>query len=197
MEISCCFIVLNEEQTLERILTCASKFADEIVVVDTGSCDASVEIAKKFTDKVYNFKWVDDFSKARNFAFSKATKPYLMWLDADDYIDDANIAQILEFKKLNVDFDVAYMLYATAFDETGNTTFCYKRERIVKNAPQFRFVDPIHEVIVPSGKVVHLDITIEHRKVKQSDPLRNLNFYRRLKAKGVPFTARMQFYYAN
>ena len=197
MEISCCFIVLNEEQTLGRILKCASQFADEIIVVDTGSTDNSKSIAREYTDKVYDFEWVDDFSKARNFAFSKATKPYLMWLDADDYITDENIEKIKAFKESGQDFDVAFMLYATAFDENGNATFCYKRERIVKNAPQFKFVDPIHEVIVPSGNIVHLDITIEHRKEKESDPLRNLNFYKRLKAKGVEFSPRMQFYYAN
>ena len=94
MKISVCMIVLNEEKTLERVLTCVQKFADEIVVVDTGSNDKSKEIAKKFTDKVYDFEWVDDFSKARNFAFSKATMPYLMWIDADDFIDETNINKI-------------------------------------------------------------------------------------------------------
>ena len=197
MKISVCMIVLNEEKTLERVLTCVQKFADEIVVVDTGSNDKSKEIAKKFTDKVYDFEWVDDFSKARNFAFSKATMPYLMWIDADDFIDETNINKILEFKNSSEEFDVAYMHYATAFDENNKPTFCFKRERIVKNLPQFRFVDPIHEVIVPSGKLIHLDITIEHRKEKESDPLRNLKLYTNLKEKGVSFSPRMQFYYAN
>ena len=190
-------IVLNEQDTLSRILSCAQKFADEIVVVDTGSTDNTKEIAREFTDKVYDFEWVDDFSKARNFAFSKATMPYLMWLDADDYITEDNIDKILQFKENKEDFDVAYMNYATAFDKDNNATFCYKRERIVRNAPQFHFVDPIHEVIIPSGKLLHLDITIEHRKVKPSDPMRNLNLYRKLKEKNVKFSPRMQFYYAN
>lgn len=197
MELSCCLIVKDEEKTLGRVLECVQKFADEIVVVDTGSCDKSCEIARRYTDKLYFFEWVDDFSKARNFSFSKATKPYIMWIDADDVISQGNIEKLIDFKCKNINFDVAFLNYAIAFDENGNATFCYKRERIVKNAPQFRFVEPIHEVIVPSGKIINLDITIEHRKEKQSDPLRNLNQFERLIEKGHNFSPRLQFYYAN
>lgn len=198
MEISCCFIVKNEELTLARVLTCAQKFADEIVVVDTGSQDKSKEIARQFTDLVYDFAWIDDFSKARNFAFDKATKPYLMWLDADDYISDEEIAKIIEFKnQSNINFNVAFMNYAIAFDESNKPTFCYKRERIVKNLPELRFVDPIHECIVPRGKTIDLNITIEHRKEKASDSQRNLKIYKNLIDKGAKFSSRMKFYYAN
>ena len=197
MELSCCLIVKDEEKTLGRVLECAKKFADEIIVVDTGSTDKSVEIAKRYTDKVYYFEWCDDFSKARNFAFSKASKNYLMWLDADDFIDERNIAKIVQYKAKIKHYDVVFMRYAIAFDKNDNPTFCFKRERIVKNLPQFRFVDPIHEVIIPSGKVIDLDVTIEHRKEKESDPLRNLKLYEKLIKKGIPFSSRMQFYYAN
>ena len=73
MKLSVCMIVRDEQQTLGRILQIASQFADEIVVVDTGSKDKTKEIALRFTNKVYDFLWVQDFSKARNFSFSKAT----------------------------------------------------------------------------------------------------------------------------
>ena len=197
MKLSCCMIVRDEAETLDRVLTCVKKFADEIIIVDTGSVDNSKEVAKKYTDKVYDFEWVDDFSKARNYAFEQATNQYVMWLDADDYIDDDNINKINEFLQKDEEFDVAYMTYASAFDENNKPTFCFKRERIVKNLPQFRFVDPIHEVIIPSGKLVYLDVIIEHRKVKPSNPMRNLDIYTKLKEKGIYFSPRMQFYYAN
>ena len=71
MELSVCLIVKNEEKVLERCLACAKKFADEIIVVDTGSTDKTKQIAKKFTNFVYDFKWCDDFSLARNFSFQK------------------------------------------------------------------------------------------------------------------------------
>ena len=69
--ISLCMIVRNEEDVLERYLKSIADVVDEIIIVDTGSVDKTKEIAKKFTDHIYDFPWVDDFSAARNFAFSK------------------------------------------------------------------------------------------------------------------------------
>ena len=94
MKISVCIIVKNEEKVIKRCLECVEKFADEIVVVDTGSTDKTKEIARGFTDKIYDFVWCCDFSKARNFSFSKATCDYVMWLDADDIITDENIEKL-------------------------------------------------------------------------------------------------------
>ena len=84
--ISLCMIVKNEEDVLARCLDCAINFADEIIIVDTGSTDRTKEIAALYTEQVYDFEWIDDFAAARNFAFSKATMEYCMWLDADDII---------------------------------------------------------------------------------------------------------------
>ena len=86
MKISVCLIVKDEEKVIERCLNCVTDFADEIIVVDTGSHDETKNMVKKFTDKVYDFIWNDDFSAARNYAFSKATCDYLFWVDADDVI---------------------------------------------------------------------------------------------------------------
>ena len=86
VSISLCMIVKNEEKVIERCLRSAKNLVDEIVIVDTGSTDKTKEIVHRYTDKVYDFKWCDDFSKARNFSFSKATKEYILWLDADDVI---------------------------------------------------------------------------------------------------------------
>ncbi|PES02484.1 glycosyl transferase, partial [Bacillus anthracis] len=84
--ISLCMIVKNEEATLKRCLTAISDVVDEIIIIDTGSTDQTKKIASKFTDKVIDFVWIDDFSTARNFAFSQATKEYILWLDADDLV---------------------------------------------------------------------------------------------------------------
>ena len=73
IKLSVCLIVKNEEDVLNRCLECVSKIADEIVVVDTGSTDKSKEIAKKWTNNVFDFEWKNDFSLARNYSISKAT----------------------------------------------------------------------------------------------------------------------------
>ena len=71
--ISLCMIVKNEETTLQRCLESVAVIADEIVIVDKGSDDATKAIAATFTSRVVDFDWVDDFSAARNYAFAQAT----------------------------------------------------------------------------------------------------------------------------
>jgi len=85
-KISVVMIVKNEEEMLARCLD-SVKQADEIIICDTGSEDKTIEIAKKYTDKVFtDFVWCDDFAKARNHALSKATGDYILSIDADEYL---------------------------------------------------------------------------------------------------------------
>ena len=84
--ISLCMIVRDEHEVLARCLSSVCDAVDEIVIVDTGSQDDTRDIALRYTDKVYEFKWQDDFAAARNYAFDMAHGDYLMWLDADDVI---------------------------------------------------------------------------------------------------------------
>ncbi|QDZ76992.1 glycosyltransferase [Bacillus cereus] len=79
--ISLCMIVKNEEHTLDRCLQSVKGIPDEIIILDTGSIDRTKEIAKKWTNQVYNFKWIHDFSAARNEAFRHATMDYIFWLE--------------------------------------------------------------------------------------------------------------------
>ena len=101
-------IVKDEEMVLERALKSVERIADEIIIVDTGSTDRTKKIALKYTDKVYDFVWCDDFAKARNYSFSKATMDYCMWLDADDIISDSDQEGLINLKKtLSKDTSVA------------------------------------------------------------------------------------------
>ena len=195
MKISVCMIVKNEEQVLARCLDCVRQFADEIVIVDTGSTDKTNEIARGFTDKVYDFDWCDDFSKARNFAFSLATKDYVMWLDADDVIEYNEIEKINQLK-LNMAADTYMLKYATGFDESGKPIFIFERERILKRDNRAIWHGFVHEAITPFGKIEHLDITIQHRKIASHYTKRNLNLFRKALKRGVKFNARGQYYYA-
>ena len=86
--ISLCMIVKDEEKVLKRCLDSAVSFADEIIIVDTGSSDSTKKIAETYTKKVYDFTWNDDFSAARNEAFRHAEMDYCMWLDADDIVSE-------------------------------------------------------------------------------------------------------------
>ncbi|MDE6729714.1 MAG: glycosyltransferase family 2 protein, partial [Oscillospiraceae bacterium] len=103
--ISLCMIVRDEETVLDRCLSCMKHIADEIIIIDTGSQDRTKEIARQYTDQIYDFPWTDDFSAARNFSFSKATMNYQMWLDADDVISPEDQQALLALKQ-NLTADV-------------------------------------------------------------------------------------------
>ena len=195
--LSLCMIVKNEHDTLRRCLECAKDIADEIIIVDTGSTDDTKEIALKYTDKVYDFKWVCDFSKARNYSFSKATKDYIMWLDADDVILNEDIEKIKILKKiLTPDIDMVFFKYNLNLDENGIPALSYYRERIVKRSKDYKWISPIHEVIERKGKVLYEDIAITHKKLHPSDPTRNINIFENMKKQNIKFDARQTFYYA-
>lgn len=197
VSISLCMIVKNEEDVLGRCLACAQKFADEIIVADTGSTDKTKEIAKAFTEHVYDFTWVDDFSAARNFSFSEASMDYCMWLDADDILFDEDIEKLLTLKKtLNPSTDVVKMKYNTAYDDNGNPTFSYYRERLLRREAGYRWAGAVHEAIAATGNVLFSDIAVSHKKLRHSDPQRNLRIYERQLEKGLALSPRDQFYYA-
>ena len=81
-------ITKNEEKFLEQCLSSVKNIVDEIVIVDTGSTDKTKEIAKKFNAKIYDFKWIEDFSAARNESLKYATKDWVLVLDADEVLSD-------------------------------------------------------------------------------------------------------------
>lgn len=197
--ISLAMIVKNEHEVLARCLKSAKTLFDEIIIVDTGSTDDTKIIAQTFATKVVDFEWNDDFSCARNYAFSLATCDYVMWLDADDVFSQklqnniTNIKALLDSQKP----DVVMMKYDIAFDKANKPTFSYYRERIVKNRVGFVWQGAVHEVIVPSGKIVYCDYSVEHRPLKtkkQTD--RNLKIYQGLLASGKTLSLREQYYYA-
>ena len=97
---SLCMIVKNEESVLGRILEPMREIADEIILVDTGSSDRTKEIAGKYTEKIFDYPWQQDFAAARNFACSRASCQYWMWLDADDMITPDNQKKLLRLKQI-------------------------------------------------------------------------------------------------
>lgn len=195
--ISVCMIVKNEEEVLARCLDSVLSFADEIIIVDTGSTDKTIEIANKYTKNVIGFTWVDDFAAARNVSFSYATKEYCMWLDADDVVPQITQNKLLEWKKSSRHADFVMFPYQIAFDETGKPTFSYYRERLVKRENGDQWKDAVHEVLVPHGDIEYLDAPIEHHKNKPSDSDRNLKIYKKLEKEKHVFSPRQLFYYAN
>ncbi len=194
--ISLCMIVKNEEMHIARCLDSVAKLVDEIVIVDTGSTDKTVEIVSNYTSNIYSHSWTDDFSDARNYSFSKASMDYCMWMDADDILEETQQDKFLQLKQsLSSDTDMVMMKYHTAFDEAGTPSFSYFRERWIRNCPDYRWLGAVHEVIPPSGKVIYSDIAISHKKLNAGNPDRNLKIYQKLLADQKTLEPRQQYYY--
>ena len=99
-------ITKNEESNLENCLGSVKDIVDEIIIADTGSTDKTKEIAKKFNAKIFDFKWQDDFSKARNESLKHATKDWILVLDADEIIEKIGLEKIKNLIK-NADSNIA------------------------------------------------------------------------------------------
>ena len=162
--ISACLIVKNEEQVLDRCLQCLQPIVDEIIIVDTGSDDGTKEIAKKYTDKIYDFVWINDFSAARNFSFTKATMEYIYVADADEVIDTENQKKFLELKNaLLPEVEIVQMLYTNQL--LHNTTYNYDTEyrpKLYKRLRSFKWIDPLHEYVALEPVIYDSDIEIIH-----------------------------------
>ena len=116
-------IVKNEEKVLARCLDSVKPAVDEIVILDTGSTDATKDVAARYTDRIYDFPWVDDFSAARNASFAKASMTFTMWLDADDVLLPEDLEALIQLKSQldTLDADVIMLLYRPAvYAEAGD-----------------------------------------------------------------------------
>ncbi|MDW0116944.1 glycosyltransferase [Sporosarcina thermotolerans] len=146
--LSVCIIMKNEEKVIGRCLESISGIADEIIIVDTGSKDQSKEIALQFTDKVFDFQWVNDFSKARNFAASKARGEWILAIDADEYVDRDS------FEKFKNDllskppvFNIIGVQIVSFIGQNGQNTSLNHHERLYKNDGSIAYRRSIHEVL--------------------------------------------------
>lgn len=160
-------IVKNEEATLSRCLESAAGWVDEIVIVDTGSTDATLSIAKKCAAKTSTFTWVDDFSAARNASLEKATGDWILWLDADDVLpEDTAFRLRTMINSVNEHIGGIAMEYHTK-DSLFDSNLL--RAALFRNSPSIRFHGRVHEQLeFPNLQVLVTDCVINHLPQKQS-----------------------------
>ncbi len=195
--ISLCMIVKNEEDVIGRCLASVSDLVDEINIVDTGSTDRTKEIVKTYTDRIWDFEWVDDFALARNYSFQQATQEYVLWLDADDVLEEVDREKFKALKQtLDSSVDAVSMNYHLSFDEEGNVTSQLRRYRLVKNERNFTWIGAVHEYLGVSGNLFDSDVAITHASIHH-DSNRNIRIYRGMVESGKTLSPRDTFYYAN
>lgn len=190
-------IVKNEEEVIGRCLDSVYKLVDEINIVDTGSTDRTKEIVSNYTDRIFDFKWIDDFAAARNFSFQQATKQYILWLDADDVFlsEDQEKFNLLK-NSLPTTTDAVSMNYHLSFDREGNVASQLKRYRLVKRVNDFKWIGAVHEFLSVAGNLFDSRVAVTHLPLSH-DSERNLGIYQKMLASGQAFSPRDTFYYAN
>ncbi|MDP6648252.1 MAG: tetratricopeptide repeat protein [Candidatus Woesearchaeota archaeon] len=176
--ISLCLITKNEEKYLEQCLNSVKGIVDEIIVVDTGSDDKTKEIAKKFNAKIFDFKWVDDFSAARNESLKHATKEWILVLDADEILDEEGLKTVKDFVK-DKENDGFLFLKKNYTNDNSVAGFVLEKHknfsgwygsfivRLFRNKKGFKFEGTVHELVEPSienkkGKIAATNVFVHH-----------------------------------
>lgn len=195
--VSLCMIVKNEERILRRCLDSVADLMDEIVIVDTGSTDATRAIAAEYTKAVYDFEWVDDFSAARNFAFSRAACDYIYSADADEVLDEENREKFKRLKEtLLPEIEIVQMKYGGQL--RFNTVYNYDEEyrpKLFRRLREFVWQEPVHETVRLEPVVYDSDIVITHLP-ESSHAGRDLAVFARHCAGGHRLSKRLHGMYA-
>jgi len=186
--LSVCLIAKNEEKFIEKCLESIKDIADEIILVDTGSDDKTKEIASSYGAKIIDYKWQDDFSKARNIYLKNATKDWILSIDADETVegrDGVKIRQLIE-----MDFDAFSFIQRTYSNEENDVNFVKSEEkefsgylsvpttRLFRNFKGVYYEDAVHETIDASlmknkAKLGNTDTAIHHYEIlKGKDELK-------------------------
>jgi len=180
--ITLCMIVKNEERWIEGCLKSVKSIVDDIIIVDTGSTDATISLAKPFNPTIFNYTWRNDFSDARNIGLNAAKTPWIMMMDADERIASRDLPVIVAAtKKDYTGFELMWRNYGfnpaidgwtvnTSDYEEGKEFPGYAQDpmlRIYRNHPLLKYQGVVHEYIawkkhIPDGRVEILPAVVHH-----------------------------------
>lgn len=156
MKITACSIVKNEEKNIARSIESYRSAVDEVIIVDTGSTDRTVEICEHLGAKVLHYKWDNDFSAAKNLALEEATGDWIIFLDADEWFEPKLNSQQLVNALNTVDkhpgIDLLKVKFFNIEESTGKVVSSTVISRLFRNSPEIRFEGKIHEEIKKKGK---------------------------------------------
>ncbi len=197
LPISVCIIAKNEEKYIDECLCRLSVYDWEIIVVDTGSTDNTVNIARNYTPNVYYFDWINDFSAARNYSISKASNDYILVVDCDEYLEKDDLTdeliQHLTEKITPVQIGMLELLSTTA-ELSSNTPVVHDRIARFFNRKIVHYEGSIHEQLVSIHKealeFIPIPLTFYHMgystlDIRMKKALRNISLLEKaLQTKG-------------
>ncbi|MEE8207667.1 MAG: glycosyltransferase family 2 protein, partial [Nitrosomonadaceae bacterium] len=181
--LSLCMIVKNEEKFLPMCLESVKDHVDEIIIVDTGSTDSTVEIAKRYNAKIYHHAWENSFSKARNYSLKYATCDWILWLDADEEIDKEDAYKLKEVIKDPVGCETTHrvnIIFFPMFNKPigGKSTSVFNALKIFRNHLGFHFEGIVHNRLKYSGSHKIVNIESYHYGYNQEDEIIEKKFIR-------------------
>ncbi|MBN1544765.1 glycosyltransferase [Candidatus Woesearchaeota archaeon] len=195
--LSLCMIVKDEERFLRSCLDSVKEIADEMIIVDTGSTDRTKDIAAAAGARVFDFRWNNDFSAARNFSLKKATSNWILVMDADEVLDDIGRSEVTRLintrehcLKGSIGFKIQQRTYSPkgadkgAVPTTDTKTLSeeytgYRSSslvRLFRNNPDILFRNKVHELVEPSiresgGEILDSSIVLHHFSLLKKDRL--------------------------
>ncbi|MBQ7920631.1 MAG: glycosyltransferase [Lachnospiraceae bacterium] len=185
LPISVCMIAKNEEKYIEECLRRLSLYNWEIIVVDTGSTDQTVEIAKSYTPNVYHFDWVNDFSAARNYSISMAKNDYILIVDCDEYLEsNEKTSELLSgLTEQIMPTEIGMIDIYSVSEESTDTSFVHDQVARFFNKNFVHYQGTVHEQLVginnASLKFIQLPLSFQHMgyrsmDVKKQKAIRNI-----------------------
>jgi tetratricopeptide (TPR) repeat protein len=174
--VSLCVIARDEADNLPACLGPLRPLVDEVVVVDTGSTDGTRAVAEALGARVFDFPWSDDFAAARNECLRHATGDWILWVDADDRIDEANVAKLAGVLAQLGDERAAYVMTCVSLGLDDRPMFETAHVRLFRSSPAHRWTGRIHEQIAPAiaaagGELRRTDVVVHHVGYQQRDVL--------------------------
>jgi hypothetical protein len=172
--VSLCVIVKNEAHNLRDCVAPVRDLVDDIVVVDTGSADGTAGVARGLGARVFSFAWVDSFAAARNESLRHALGDWVLWLDADDRVDEPNHGRLRLLLERLPNENVAFVMKCLCLPDpkTGRST-AVDHVRLFRRHPALRWRYRVHEQILPSlralgGTVRWSDVVVHHTGYQDS-----------------------------
>ncbi|HLH67242.1 MAG TPA: glycosyltransferase [Solirubrobacteraceae bacterium] len=198
LTLSLCMIVRDEEQMLGRCLESAAPAVDEIVVVDTGSRDRTIEIARSFGARVIEREWTGSFADARNASFEAATGDWIVYLDADEVLEGEDVGRLRALTSQTW-HEAFYLVETSWLGEDGEGAAMVNNAlRVFRNRPAYRFSGRLHEQILHTlptfvpGRIQHSSVRITHHgylgsvRAAREKSARNLELLRRQAQESAP-----------
>ncbi|HEX6972399.1 MAG TPA: glycosyltransferase family 2 protein, partial [Limnochordia bacterium] len=191
--LSVCMIVKDEEEHLDACLKSVAGVADEIVVVDTGSTDRTVEIAKAHGARVIEFEWCDDFAAARNAGLEVAKGEWILMIDADETVFEEDRELLRRTVTTRQAVEAFWLNIHNVLDDGEEVIHAYPR--LFRNRPHYRFRGAVHEQIATAitekgGKIAPSPVRLRHTGyltrvvISRNKVRRNVTLLERLVAQG-------------